>query len=902
MPLNRPVPTKLSPPTSSQGEVLRAEVLQQISEVERLQVVVLSAPAGFGKTTAMSQLHAQLAAAGRKTAWVTLDRGDNDTTRFLACLSSALDVMTGSSPSGATDYSPTRPLTAVRMAADIMHRVAALSDPCCLFLDDFECLTEQSVIQLVRELIHHLPRSALLVMASRSLPEIGLGRLRAMGLLAEIGPAQLRFSAEEAATFLNDRRKLQLSRQQVQVLQSRTEGWIAGMWLASSALAHRPDRAGFIQEFTGSNQLVAQYLTEDVFERLDPSIQEFLLCTCVPDEIDLPLCELLCQRSDGRQILAHLQATNLFISAMGGPSPVYRYHSLFLQFLRDKLGRDRPQELTRLHELAARCFESRGQVVSAIDHWIEAREYDQACRVLAEHAEGFLESGRMRLLARWFELLPRTSWARSDHLSLVRIWALCFTRGPWKAMEQLDGLLIGPDADCAPVRAHLLALRPTLLVMMDQVEQAYEAGLKAVREMPDSPGFAAGVLANEMAYIFRLMGDQRQSMRMLSMARDLSSSGHFHTMYSESIEGIIDLEEGRMREAASRFQIATTSDGNWGQEGAGSAWAGILHAGAHYQRNDLASAERLLQTYLPLARELGLVDHLIAGYRMLARIAAAQGHLDQAFHRLAELEQVGQQRRVARIVCGAKLERARLLLMQGNFEGARDELDRANRRDVWDRERRLRLPAHDVEYWELADLRWQIFSGRTQGIPAKLERLARQASSEKRHRRALKMNVLWCIAACRLRSSLPEMLPLMEVVLRTAHSEGLVRTLLDEGDHVAMPVGLVRQTLRARSGPSDRAFLEFLDSLCEHLGGPAVDSAEWLSPSGLDQLLEPLTPKEIKILSLLSQGYSNNVLAEKLFVSTSTVRTHLRHINSKLNVGNRTEAVAVARRLGLLKS
>jgi LuxR family maltose regulon positive regulatory protein len=770
-----------------------------------------------------------------------------------------------------------------------------------LFLDDFEVLVEKPVLQLVRQLILHLPAHGMLVLASRSLPEIGLGRLRAMGRLMELGENQLRFSDVEAHTFLNERRRLELTHEQIAQLQHKTGGWIAAMGLASSVLAQRHDRDQFINDFSGSDRLLAQYLTEDVFDSLQADLQIFLLSTCITEEFDLPLCVALTQRGDSRDILEQLQAANLFITALGGEVCVYRYHSLFRQFLRNKLNRDRPGDKSRLHLVAARWYESAGHHVHAIEHFLEGGHVEQACRLLGEAAEYLLQSGRMRLLDRWFSMLPESAWRDSAYLGVVRIWAMCFTRGPWEAMGLLDAIGSQADYPDASVRNHVLALRPTLLVMMDKVEEAYAAGTEALRHMPDRPSFASIMLANEMAYILLLMGEQRQSLRMLNLARDRSGVGQFHNMYSESIEGIIDLEEGRMREAASRFRIAAISDPSLGPDGASSAWAGILNAGIHYQRNDLESAERLLQIYLPLARELGMVDHLIAGYRMLARVAAAQGDMDQAFQRLAELEQVGQQRRLKRVVCGAKLERARMLLMQGNLEGARDELDRAKDREVWERERRLRLPAHDVEYWELGDLRWQIFGGRGVEASTRLAQLVRTATAEKRHRRALKMNILRCLQACDSRTRITEMLPLMESVLRTACAEGLVRTLVDEGERVLLMVRLVLQGLdSAGKSANDLAFRQFLQNLCAQWGPDALDLVR---PGDAPEFipLEPLTPKEIRILRLLAHGHPNSALAEKLFVSVNTVRTHLRHINSKLGVNNRTEAVAVARKMGLLK-
>lgn len=894
-------PTKLASPASSSTEVLRTRVLEILAHRgRRLRVILFSAPAGFGKTTAMAQLHKTLQAGSHRCAWVTLDHADNDAPRFLACLSEAVLQLGGRQRTPSSDDARTTSLDAGLIAAGLLQQISQIHHPFGLFLDDFDEITEPAVLHLTRELINHLPEGSVLILASRSAPQLGLGRLRAMGYLAEIGEKELRFSPEEAKTFLNDLRQLHLSERQVLELHDRTEGWIAAIWLASSALLYGSDKAELIAGISGSDRVIAQYLTEDVFENLPARLQGFLLRTCITDEMTDGLCDALTEQGNSKETLEEIEGSNLFIKVVDRGGRFYRYHKLFLQFLRQRLARELSQEVNHLHQVAANWYQSTGSKVQAIDHWIEAGRWEAAIRLIETAADPLLRAGRMQLLARWFQRLPAASWRPNKYLSLIAAWALCFTRGPFDAQKLHQGIRI--DGNLEPeLLSHYFAQRVTLLAMMDQLEDAYTHGLQARARVRDDDSFASSVFANQMAYICRVMGDSHESNRMLASAKSGDSVGDFNRMYCESVEGLIDLEEGRAREAASRFRLAAAACAELQAEPVGSAWAGVLHAGVFYQRNELDSAENLLRVHVPLARAPGMADHLIAGYRMLSRIAFARGQVDEAFNWLAELEVVGQERKLVRVTCGAKLERARLFLLQGNHEGSRDELDRANDVDVWSRERKLRLPAHDVEFWELADLRWQIHTGNAKQCIEVLERLGKQAVSEHRHRRALKIMLLTCIAEQQAKTNVRVTAAKMERVLKKACAEQLVRTILDEGPIITDLLRGVCQTTSASDEDRELTqFHPFLNTLRDAFSMAAPMNSE-VSSSRLAHGLEPLTPKEQRILNLLSEGHSNSALAQKLFVSTSTVRTHLRNINAKLNVRSRTEAVAVGRKIGALR-
>ncbi|WP_420473600.1 LuxR C-terminal-related transcriptional regulator [Noviherbaspirillum sp. ST9] len=894
--------TKLNPPTTTAAQVPRNAIRELVRTSTSVKLILVRAPAGFGKTTAMVQCRDLLVQNGVDTAWMTVDSADNDASRFLACLAAVVEGMTAERGGTRAEIAADSSRPPGDVALEIMARLAAHPAPFTLFLDDFEALQEPAVLRLVRELLDNLPRRGQLVIGSRGLPDLGLGRLRARGQLLEIDAAQLRFSLSETTEFFNQRRQVGLPEEDLSQLQRKTEGWVAALWLASVALERREERSAFIARFSGSNEAVADYLAEDVLAHQPPRVREFLLKTSILRHLNASLCDALLPGTDSAAILRQLEEANLFLTPIEGQEGTYRYHSLFAGFLRAQLGREMPGELVRLHRAASQWYEVQRRPVPAIDHSIEGGNFEHAVALLAQHAENLLESGRMRLLSRWFAAFPEQYTHNSDLLQVIHVWALCFTRGAREAMALLERSGCSTSSD-PKILAHVLALRPMMLAIMDRNEAAYSEGRAALNRLPESDAFSGSVLSNEMAYICAVMGDYQQAHRLLDAARRRqgSDTSFFNKMYSESVEGIIDLEEGLLRQATARFRIAVSATHSVSyRHTGGNAWAGVLYASSLYEMNDLDQAEHLLHVYVPLAKDVGLADHMIIGYTMLSRIAFDQGDVDQAFHCLTELEYLGHHRQLPRVVSSAKLERARLLTIQGNFAAAREELERAATPEVWNEVSRLRLPAHDVEYHALGELRWRIFSGDARDALPALEAAIGEARDARRHRRELKLRVLQSIAL-QQNGDQRAALVAMKSVLKAASGEGFVRLLVDESVRAGVLVRQAEEALRAEDGGNDPIFSVYLQKLLQAFGPAAAAQPDAQAATSAPTLVEPLTTKEIRILGLLAEGYSNSALAEKLFVSDSTVRTHLRNINGKLSAQSRTQAVAIARRLGVIR-
>ncbi|WP_089342376.1 LuxR C-terminal-related transcriptional regulator [Burkholderia singularis] len=878
-------------PLSTAAQLARDDICKRIARTAPVKLILVCAPAGYGKTSTMAQVREQFETNGIDTAWLTLDAADNDTSRFIARLAAAMTKI-------ACDHVPHG------APVELLRRLSTHDAPYAIFLDDFERIQEPVVLGLVRELIEQLPREGRLVIGTRSQPDLSLSRLRAHGQLLDIDIGDLRLSLSDTERYFALHPQLQLASQAVQQLHRKTEGWVAALSLAATALQRQLHTDEFIERFSGSYCPIATYLAEAVFWQQNDATRRFLLRTSILRKLEVPLCDELVPDCNSLLMLENLEADNLFVTplpGLEGTDRAWRYHSLFNDFLRARLADEQLEQVARLHLAASGWYEARGRMVNAIDHAIDGGDLAHATSLLVRHVESFIEQGRLRLLARWLTALPDHLIANEPLLLVAAIWADCFSHGPAQALARLEASACERSTVPA-VQDHAAALRPLLLAMMDRFDEALAAGrhsLRQARNSADEHGFATILLTNTMACIHALVDEPAQSHRLLDVAHQASQGDRLTTRFTESMQGILDLREGRVRQAAARFRMAAGEAHGTGYNHAhGNAWAGVLYASTVYEGGQLDQALRLLNVYSPLVRDIALPDHVIISHTLRSRIAFQQGDVDGAKQVLAELECLGHQRELPRLVITARLEHARLLLMQGHGLAARETLERADSPALWERVRTLCLPWHDVDDLAIGQLRWEIAFGNATAALPKLAAEIATATQSARRRRALKLRVLQALAQHRC-TDIASALQTGQAVLHEACTDGFVRLVLDEGAALVPLLQRLYRDLQEQSGRGDPIFGDYLLRLLHGLGVSA--SQHEAADTDGDLSGGNLTRQEVRILHLLAEGYSNGAMAEKLNISDSTVRTHLRSINLKLDVHNRIQAVAAARRRAVIQ-
>lgn len=914
------------------GLVLRTTLRDTVC-TGRARLVLVRAPAGYGKTTLLTQCRQHLEAAGVPTPWLTLDSSHNDPARFLAQVRAMVDdALPEFDVVGAHSPRPYAPAAGLgEQALSLADRLAGAQQPFALFLDEFEVVVGPSVLAVVRDLLDRLPPGGRIVIGTRNVPDLGLSRLRARGALVEVDAQQLRFTLPEARIFFAARLKLSLATEDLAVLHRKIEGWVAALWLVGLALQRHEEHGTLIARISGTDAGIATYLAEEVLAQQDEALRNFLLRTSVSRELTVPLAQSLLPHLSSDEVARLLSAAEAFLIPLEGRADGWRYHSLFASFLQGQLRRQLPDEVPVLHAAAARWFSAQGQDVQAVDHLIESGDLAAAVEAMSRVATALLAQGRLGLLKRWFDRIPDELLRERPQLLVVQLWALVYRQGPQAALARLREVDIEGVQD-RQVRVHVAALRVAVGSLLDRWEQAYEAGRPALPLLPSGSAYADASLVNSLASAAIVLGDYPEARRLLDMAHRAQSSDEdsFYRRVCEVSEGLIDWAEGRLRQARARFRLAVqgTQVSGFGPAQL-NVWGGLMLARTHYENNEVQSAERLVQLCLPLAREVWLPDHIILGHTLMSRIAFLRGDVDLAFQHLSELEHLGDQRQLARLSASARVERARLLLQQRHLEAAATELERAQDAAVWREVTRHRHLAHDQEDLGVGMMRWNLFAMHLRRAPlhwrdsdsgplpdigqavGDLAQALAQAVASRFMRRALKLRWMHAIALA-LDGQPGAAVEQAVRALREACAEGALRTLIDEGRPAAMLLLMVRQA-RAQAGPqaSDPILDDFIHTLIDAMGPVAVEEslpAQALrgttGPAARDKAspsVEAPTPKELRILELLAEGYSNQALAEKLSVSDSTVRTHLRKLNGKLGAANRTQAVAIARRMGWIR-
>ena len=897
------LPSKLSPPRPPPFQLPRAQLGGRINDARDVRLIVLRAPAGFGKTTAMLQYAARRQAAGAVVRWFNLDASDNDLGRFLAHFDAAIESVAPRADAASGEPS----------LLELIDRVAASGAAFTMFLDDFEVVESSAVLDLIRQLVDHLPSGWQIVIGSRVVPGLGLGRLRARGQLLEIGPGQLRFSLEETAEYLHRRRGLALGSNALSRLHKVTDGWATAVWLASLALEGHDDAGTFLATFSGSHAAITEYLAEDVLVRLPDAQREFLLYTSVLQELSAPVCDALLGRTGSAVLLAELERANLFLTTLDNPGH-YRYHSLFREFLYAQLTQLDPSAAPALHRRASQWYEGEGRPVPAIEHALRARDYDCAGRLLGIHAQRLLDLGRFRLLARWLDSLPQVLLDSHCKLNVARAWALILTHRYAEAqtlVRRLDEAMQRDEAGWnEELRAHMLALRPMLLVMTDQSE-GLAMGIENHARLDPRYAFPYGLLTNLVAKLYAALERHEEARALLDQARrsHIEIGSTFSLVMAEALEGTISLRQGRLHDAIARFRLATNNmaDDVAGRA-TGNAPSAMLLAEALYEAGHLDQAEQVLTIYMGLARESGGSGQMVRGYITQSRLAWQRGEPDRAYGVLSELEFIGHRQNIARLVVSAELERSRLALIQGDAAGAAACLRRAEAPELWSPERAVPVPLHEVETLEMGRLRLRVHGAdEAQGSAAlddlltELPALIDQVQVQRRQRLALRLSLL--LAEALQRAGRPEAArERMAQTLAYACTEGVMQPFADEGPVIAsLALSRARAVLASGKTPAGAmaGYFERLQTACASAADD-VEAAAPPAPIHQGGCGEALTQREIHVLKLLALGKSNAALAEALFLSQATVRAHLRNISGKLGTSNRTEAVARAREQGLI--
>ncbi len=892
--------TKLYAPPPRSRSVVRRRLLDKLAAglQQGHRLTLVSAPAGYGKTTLVS---AWLQEADRPFAWLSLDQEDNDQPRFLAHLVAALQripALTGLATCPPAPSSST--VSPVQLLTPLVNDIAARAEPFVLVLDEYETLSAAAVHEAVAFLLAHQPAPLHLAIVTRLDPPLPLARLRARGQITEIRMRDLRFTEEEAVSFLHDTMGLDLAPADVALLESRTEGWVAGLQLAALSLQEEPDPGDLIHAFAGDDRHVQEYLLEEVLARQPAAVQVFLLKTAVLKRLNASLCDaLICDEAapeSSRPMLERLEAANLFLLPLDNRQEWYRYHSLFADLLAHRLRHEHPDWVPVLHRRAALWHDVQDLPLESVRHALAAQDFELAAGLMEKtlrRTSAWSGSDPTALL-RWIGMLPDTVLRSHPWLWLLSIRTR-YIQGRLgdvdQEMQELEQALAERSASepaVASMRTGVLLDRAYYAVTEGRIQQAISLAHAAVPQLPQSDQMTRFRLLALYGLAHLRAGRVAEAEQALPQAIDLIVAAGMPFAALGPACNMVELYiiEGRLGAASHLCEQALA----WGTvEGKPFSVAGmvlLLQGRIAYERNDLQAAEHYLGEGLERLRQGAINDSFEGGHALLALVRQARGDTAGAKEPIAQARQMAEHIKIARVSGLVAAYQARIHLAQGQPDAARQ----------WAQEYRQAEPTEYLrEFEDLTLARVLLATKETSAALALLERLSTAANETDRMGTVLEASVLRALA---LQAAGDEHGALQSLgrALALAEPEGHVRVFLDGGAAMGQ---LLAQALEQGIVPS-YAFrlLAALAEEQERAGPPETSRTSRRAPS--PPLVEPPSERELEVLELVAAGLSNHAIAERLCLSVHTVKSHTCNVYGKLGVHSRVQAVKRAQALGLL--
>ena len=914
--------TKVTIPPLRSVLLHRSHLLEVLEQSRLVPLTLLSAGAGFGKTTLLSAWASQ---STSRVAWVTLDDQDDDLARFWAYVIAALQH--SGSPVGeatlAMLHSPQSP--GLRGAlTPLINELAALGQETALILDDYHAIREQAIHDSLQFVLDHMPACLHMFLASRVNPPLALARLRAKGQVIELRDTDLRLDSTEAAGFLKEVMHLAISEDDVHLLETRTEGWIAGLQLAALSMRRYDDVSAFLQAFRGSHRLILDYVQEEILEPLHERQQQFLLYTSVLERMNAEVCQALTGEQASQQILESLERANLFLIPLDEERRWYRWHALFREVLLARLQATEPDQVARLHREAALWYLRQDWLHEAIPHARASQDFWFVAELLEGCVERLSRQGEIQTLLAWIKLLPVEVLRAHPRLATSYIFAF-YVLFPFSAQQQeeqayLQQLRAGVEQvlECqdqiplSQAEQDRLRHRLTILDGWERVAEALSEGNVAqlsrlaeqVQDLPqDDDLMWQQYRLAPFPMAWRMAGNFPPVVTALQKMGETARRMRNPYQEVQALWGLIValIALGQLSQASDHCGILHQLVIRLGEPLPVAAYPDVFHAQLAYAWNQLEVAKSNALIAIEKTTPLQYLDILMPAYEVLVRTCIAQGDLAGAEHAVHEMEQVNNHAGIPLFRPWVESLQVQLWLAQGHLRRAEN----------WAEQTSSREEAHFYSRESASLALVRVYLAQHKYAPALQLLAALQSSAERVARVGSIIGILALqVAALQASGASQDALDVLLDLLALAEPEGHVRVFLDAGEPMEQALRAFlatdhRPDIASALVSSARALLDaFASEQHQATAEPATPVATPLPsgrPShGVPSLPEPLTAREQEVLRLLAQGATNQEIADRLVVSLRTVKKHVGNLLLKLEAQNRTHAVARAREISLL--
>ncbi len=933
--------TKISIPQVPLGTIDRPRLSEHVHQGVKGQLTLIAAPAGFGKTRLLLEWAKETTLP---VSWLTLDSEDNDLSRFFRYLIGAFQTLQAGLGQEAKDYSQSSMGGGLEVGLTLLvNELSTLSQEFALVLDDFQALENPQALQGIGFLLHYLPSNLHLVIASRSEPALDLAFLRAKGRVVEIGAHDLRFTSAEVERYFQQAVGLQLSRETIQALEERTDGWITSLQMAAISLKNQDDPAKLLRSLQGSAYHLADFLATEILDRQPEEIRQFLLKSSILQTLSGPLCEAVvspaAQAGYGVQMLNRLEHAQLFIAALDDKHEWFRYHPLFADFLRQVELSANPGEIPELHKRAAVWLEGHGSLEDAYRHALASRDMEWAADLIERSALAMINAGEMSALTHWIGRLPDEITHKRPSLSMAFAWSLIATNqvdlaqywledalqsvnrlekeeGRAPALENAGSHTAAGGVNLPEIRGGLAVCRSILAMMNGDLKQAGEFSLQAARYLPKESIWLRSFVALDDTITAVLAGDTQKAIEASRTAlRIARQANNPLVMIIAGCEiAIMQWIQGQLSRAWATLEKAGyLTVGPEGKPHPMSAFIDIVKGEVLFERGLLEVASDILERGYHGTKSIWYLGGL-GGMTSLARLRQARGDVSGAQELIAEaaskaLSKDSSQWDNALVAALA----VRLALQRDDLAAAEQWWIKGGFPDINTAIANEKFPYHIYEYVVLSQARFLLVRGQETARAGDLEQAADLlgtlfSEAERLQRAFSQMQIL--ILQAMVQSALADARATQTLLcaLALGEPEGYRQIFVDEGWRLA---GLMDQcrTVQQESGghlPS----LVFIDSLLAAIqrtptgrasvNAPVEKKASPTTARLEDGLPISLSAREMEVLALIAEGKSNQEISAELYLALNTVKRHAYNIFAKLEVKKRTQAVSRARQLGLI--
>ena len=896
--------TKLFIPRPRKNLVSRTHLVERLNAGLDRKLTLIAAPAGFGKTTLLSEWIPQ---SPRCVTWFSLDEADNDATRFWTYFIASIQQLRsdlGESSLALLQSLQIPPITS--MLTTLINDISAFPDAFAVVMDDYHLINSQAIHDDLTFLISHLPVNMHLVITTRIDPPLSLARLRARDKMTEIRANDLRFTADETKSFFTQELGKNLTTEEVAVLVERTEGWIAGLQIATLSMQGRDDISGFIRAFSGSHRHILGYLADEALNQRPKGTLDFLLQTSILDRLCGPLCDAVTGKPDGQEILESLDNANLFIIALDDEGRWYRYHHLFAEVLQARLRQTYPEMPAELHRRASEWYEAHDSILEAVQHALAAEEVDRAARLIGRQRWALLGRGEAHTLHRWLDDLPVELMRERPGLSLAYAWVLSLLEQPetievhllnaenalsQPASSTLQEPAEAPDA----IRGEIATLRAEIALSQYDTSSAIALCHEALQLLPEESKMMRGVTTYFLGHGERRNGNMVEAEQAYLKASELGlqTDNLLLALHALANLSIVQIVMGRLKDAEQTNQKIleiTTERQRQTWPVAGLAYQGL--GKLYYEWNDLDNAVRYSRQGIEFGQRGGLIGLQSNSLNTLAFTLQAKGDSSSADESLREIAKINDKNHHPVHMSQSAALEARLRLYQGHMQQA----------IAWAESCGLKINdsewsySQEVEYLTLA--RVLIAQNKFEGVEVMLDRLFQAAEANKRTGDLIEILVQQALYWYALNKK-DRVFPCIEHALTLAEPEGFIRLFVDEGEPIRLLLLDYQKLISKRIGgvinSESLHLLSYTDRLLATFPQPAHPEK-----SKPETMLEPLSERELDVLRLIETGRSNKEIAEILVIAPSTVKSHINNIYGKLGTHRRTQAIAIARKHSLL--